>query len=95
MNQTTVSVIICGYTTERLKDIHEAVDSVLRQTLKPQEVIVAVDHNEELFQRLEAELPPEVKVVISKGLDYLITLNFNFFYIMILIYQQQCFFQVI
>ncbi|GAJ08666.1 unnamed protein product, partial [marine sediment metagenome] len=43
-----VSVVICAYTTERLQDIHEAVDSVRAQTLKPHEVILALDHNEEL-----------------------------------------------
>ena len=63
----TVSVIVCAYTMERLGDIHEAVDSVLAQTLKPHEVIVAVDHNEELFHRLKSELPPEVKLVLNKG----------------------------
>jgi len=48
MNDPSVSVIICAYTEERLKDIHEAVDSVLAQTLKPHEVILAVDHNQGL-----------------------------------------------
>jgi len=40
---------------ECLKDIHEAVDSVLAQTLKPHEVIVAVDHNQELLHSLKSE----------------------------------------
>ena len=62
-----VSVVICAYTAERLNDIHEAVASVLVQTLKPHEVIVAVDNNEELFHRLKAELPPEVRVVLNMG----------------------------
>ncbi|MCL0060398.1 glycosyltransferase family 2 protein [Dehalococcoidia bacterium] len=62
-----VSVIICAYTMERLRDIQEAVQSVLAQTLKPYEVIIAVDNNEELFQELKTELPPEVKVVLNKG----------------------------
>ena len=47
-----ISVIICCYTMERLNDIKEAVESVLNQTLKPHEVILAVDHNEELFRKL-------------------------------------------
>lgn len=67
VKQPTVSVIICAYTTERLKDIHEAVDSVLAQTLKPHEVIVAVDHNEELFHILKAKLPVQVDVVHNDG----------------------------
>lgn len=62
-----VSVIICSYTMERLEDVHEAVNSVLTQTLKPYEVIVSVDHNKELFQRLQQELPPDVKVVLNRG----------------------------
>ena len=62
-----VSVIICAYSMERLRDIHEAVDSVLSQTLKPHEVIIAVDHNKELFHRLESEIPTEVKLVLNEG----------------------------
>ena len=62
-----VSVIICAYTMERLKDIHEAVDSVLAQTLEPCEVIVAVDHNENLYQVLKDRLPSEFKIVENNG----------------------------
>ena len=61
-----ISVIICAYSMERLRDIHEAVESVLAQTLKPLELIVAIDHNKELFHRLESELPPEVKLVLNE-----------------------------
>jgi len=62
-----VSVIICAYTMERLNDIHEAVDSVLAQTFSPHEVIVSVDHNEELYQVLKDRLPSEVKIVENNG----------------------------
>jgi len=62
-----VSVIICAYTMERLHDIYEAVDSVLAQTQKPDEIIVSVDHNEELFQKLRAELPSGVRVAFNQG----------------------------
>ncbi len=62
-----VSVIITAYTMERLKDIHEAVDSVLAQTQKPDEIIISIDHNEELFQKLKAQLPSSVKVVLNQG----------------------------
>ena len=67
MNQPAISVVICAYTIERLRDIHEAVDSVLRQTYTLHEVIVAVDHNEELLRILRAELPTGVKVVLNKS----------------------------
>ena len=52
---------------KRLKDVHEAVGSVLAQTLEPHEVIVAVDHNEELLHTLRAELDSQVNVVLNDG----------------------------
>lgn len=67
MNQPSVSVVICAHTMERLKGIHEAVNSVLAQTFKPHEVIVSVDHNEELFRKLKSDLKPEAKVVFNDG----------------------------
>ncbi|MBN2099413.1 MAG: glycosyltransferase family 2 protein [Dehalococcoidia bacterium] len=67
MKYPSVSVIICAYTEERLKDIHEAVDSVLAQTLKPHQLILAIDRNEDLFHRLRIELPSEICVVLNTG----------------------------
>ena len=58
-----VSVIICCYTMERLNDIVEAVESVLTQTLRPFEIIVAVDNNEELFQYLVKLKFPDTKII--------------------------------
>jgi glycosyltransferase involved in cell wall biosynthesis len=49
-----ISVIICAYTMERLDDIHAVVNSILNQTLKAQEVILAIDNNKELFGNLQA-----------------------------------------
>jgi glycosyltransferase involved in cell wall biosynthesis len=51
-----------------LHDIHEAVNSVLHQTHRPHEVIVVVDHNEELFNQLKSELPPGVTLALNDGL---------------------------
>jgi len=62
-----VSVVICAHTMERLPHIYKAVDSVLRQTLPPHEVILAVDHNQELFRRLGAELGERVTLVHNEG----------------------------
>jgi cellulose synthase/poly-beta-1,6-N-acetylglucosamine synthase-like glycosyltransferase len=62
-----VSVVICCYTFERLGDLLEAVRSVQPQSYKPHEIIVAVDHNVELFDRLPSELAPGVKIVLNKG----------------------------
>jgi glycosyltransferase involved in cell wall biosynthesis len=51
---------------DRLKDIHEAVDSVLNQSLKPYEVIVVVDRNVDLFNRLKIEFQSAVKLFLSQ-----------------------------
>ncbi len=63
-----VSVIICCYSVERLKDVREAVDSVLKQTCPPFEVVVAVDHTPEVFEQLKKDLPGQVKVVLNDGI---------------------------
>jgi len=44
----TISVVICSYTMERWEHIVRAVESVRAQTLAPAEVILVVDHNDEL-----------------------------------------------
>jgi GT2 family glycosyltransferase len=53
----SVSVVICAHLIERLADTLAAVDSVEGQSLAPAEIIVVVDHNPALHQRLTAELP--------------------------------------
>ena len=60
-----VSVIICCYTLERLNDIVEAVESVLTQTLKPLEIIVAVDNNEELYHYLRKKRFPDTRIILN------------------------------
>jgi len=65
VNRMKVSVIICTYTIERFKDLYEAIQSVMNQTYKPGEIIIAVDHNRELFKRLKSELPSSIKVVLN------------------------------
>jgi len=62
-----VSVVICAYTMARLPFIRQAVASVLHQTLPPHEVVVAVDHNSELFARLRADLDGRVTLVHNDG----------------------------
>ncbi|MCW2512398.1 MAG: putative glycosyltransferase [Mycobacterium sp.] len=56
-SQLTISVVICCYTCDRWDDTLAAVDSVRRQSTQPDEIVVVVDHNRELFDRLRAELP--------------------------------------
>ena len=51
---TDVSVVICAYTLRRWHDLSTAVRSVIEQEPRPREVIVVVDHNDALRERLKA-----------------------------------------
>lgn len=53
----TMSVVICAYTFDRWDDVLAAVRSVVTQTTRPDEIVVVVDHNPELHERLRAALP--------------------------------------
>lgn len=52
----TASVVICAYTERRWDDVLEAVASVRAQTVAPREVVVVVDHNPALLERLRSVL---------------------------------------
>ena len=52
-NGPTVSVIICAYTEDRWLQLKKSVASVEAQTSPPIEIIVCIDHNEELLRRSE------------------------------------------
>jgi GT2 family glycosyltransferase len=50
----TISVVICCYTMGRWEILLDVIESVRNQTMPPLEVIVVVDHNEDLYKRLLA-----------------------------------------
>jgi glucosyl-dolichyl phosphate glucuronosyltransferase len=58
----TFSVVICAYTEQRWDDVLAAVRSVQRQSVPPLEILLVIDHNPALLERLAVELP-EVRVV--------------------------------
>jgi len=60
-----VSVVVCCYSVERVNDVHQAVESLLGQVYPPSEVIVSVDHNQELFDTLKGRLPASVALTLS------------------------------
>lgn len=62
----SISVIICAYTEQRWPDLVTAIESVQRQTLVPQEIIVVIDHNANLQRRVQ-ELFPHVHVAANRG----------------------------
>jgi GT2 family glycosyltransferase len=61
----TVTVVICAYTERRLDSLARAVASLHAQRRPPDQVIVVIDHNEELQQRARAVLPIGVEVRAS------------------------------
>ena len=61
-----VSVIVCVYTLQRWSDIVEGVAALGRQTRAPEEVLVVVDHNEELAELARTQLDG-VRVVANDG----------------------------
>jgi glucosyl-dolichyl phosphate glucuronosyltransferase len=58
----SVSVIICAHTEDRWSDLVDAVGSVESQTFPAYEIIVVVDHNPDLLDRVRRNLPSVVAV---------------------------------
>ena len=48
---TTISVIICAYTDERWDDIARGIESLRTQTLVPEQIVLVIDHNDELLEQ--------------------------------------------
>ena len=67
----SVSVVICCYTEQRWDQILAAVESVQQQTLRPTEVVLVVDYNDDLLKRALEQLPDVIVVpnANEKGLS--------------------------
>lgn len=66
-----VSAIICAYTEKRWDDLVAAVESLQQQTKQPLEIIVVVDHNPQLLERVRSHLPGVTAIAntLSQGLS--------------------------
>jgi glucosyl-dolichyl phosphate glucuronosyltransferase len=62
-----VTVVICAYTEERWHDLVAAVESVQHQIAAPREIIVVVDHNIPLLQRVRVHLPGAIVIENSES----------------------------
>ena len=62
----SVSVIVCAYTELRWLDISAGMAALLAQTVPPSEVLLVVDHAQELLVRAR-EAFPAVRVVANTG----------------------------
>lgn len=56
-----VSVVICAYTEGRWNDLADALKSLERQTHRPSDVVVVIDHNPKLLARVQHELLPRYR----------------------------------
>ncbi|HEY8598081.1 MAG TPA: glycosyltransferase family 2 protein [Thermomicrobiales bacterium] len=53
----TFSVVVCAYTLDRWDALKLAIESLLKQTLTPREIIVVSDHNPRLLTWVRAAFP--------------------------------------
>ena len=70
-----VSVVICTYSMERYDVFSECVESVLAQTYDPLEVVIVVDGNSEVFDRVQEDFGTEDNTVLfdndeNRGISY-------------------------
>jgi GT2 family glycosyltransferase len=56
----SASAVVCCYTEDRWDDLRAAVDSLVRQTVPPHEIVIVVDHNDVLLARAERAFPAAV-----------------------------------
>ena len=63
---TTTSVIICAYTEARWQQLLCAAESVRTQTVPVDEVLIVIDHNDDLRNRV-AQAIPWARVIPSRG----------------------------
>ena len=58
----SISVVICAYTEARWDELVASVKSVQQQTIPPLEIIIVIDHNPALLERVRARIPGAVVV---------------------------------
>lgn len=57
-----ISVVICAYTEDRWSDLTAAIESLRRQSQPPAEIVVVVDHNAQLLDRIQAHMRDVVAI---------------------------------
>ena len=70
-----VSVVICTYSMDRYDPFSECVESVLAQTYEPLEIVLVVDGNDDVFNRVDDDFGDYENVVLhnndeNKGISY-------------------------
>ena len=67
----TITVILCAYTEVRWNDPKAAVESVQRQSHPADEIVVVIDHNDEMLYRVQEQISGVVAIANrhSRGLS--------------------------
>src|ERR1039458_10044594 len=65
--EITMSVVVCAYTMERFDQTRRCVASILAGDGRPDEVLLLVDENPLLCERLREVIPPGVRVFDGNG----------------------------
>jgi glycosyltransferase involved in cell wall biosynthesis len=63
----SVSVVVCTHTERRYALVRECLDSVAANTVRPHELIVVVDSNPALLERLRADPAVDAQLMASTG----------------------------
>lgn len=64
MSALSVSVVVCAYTVQRWEQVGAALRSVAAQQLPPDEIVLVVDHDDELAARARTELAAELGTLV-------------------------------
>jgi glycosyltransferase involved in cell wall biosynthesis len=66
---TTLSVVVCAYSDRRWQQLVACLASLEQQTRVPDEIVVVIDHNDDLFVRAGTELTraPNVRVLANEN----------------------------
>jgi GT2 family glycosyltransferase len=67
MSRISTSVVVCAWTVDRWSQMVAALASALDQRPRPDQVVLVVDHSDELLSRSAATLDPRVQVIASTG----------------------------
>lgn len=63
----SLSVVVCSYTTARWDDLCRSVDSVLADDAPALQLVIVIDHNDELFARAAARFADEPRIVLRRN----------------------------
>ncbi len=56
-NDLTLTVVVCAFTLDRWDDLEDAIGSLCRQSYAPDEIILVIDHCEELAEKSRHRFP--------------------------------------